>query len=225
MSSSSSNPTRISVLISGSGTNLQALIDKVNTPALPQAQIIRVISNRKDAFGLERASKAGIPTSYHNLTPYKKQYPDEASPPKYKLARSKYDEDLAKLVMADKPDIVVCAGWMHILAPTFLDPLAAAGIPVINLHPALPGQFNGAHAIDRAWEAFQKGEIEKTGIMIHYVISEVDMGEPILIREIPCKAGESLDDLEQRIHENEWELIVEGTKVAIEKMKKAPGAA
>lgn len=208
--------TRLTVLISGSGSNLQALIDQCGKPALPNTSIARVISNRKDAFGLERAEKAGIPTSYHNLVKYKKDFPDTSVPPKFEEARSKYDQDLAAMVLADKPDLVVCAGWMHILMPTFLDPLAEAGVPVINLHPALPGKYNGAHAIERAYKDFTEGKADKTGIMVHYVISEVDMGQPITTREIEMRKGETLDELEQRIHENEWELIVQGTKMAID---------
>jgi phosphoribosylglycinamide formyltransferase len=205
--------TKLTVLISGSGSNLQALIDACGTPALQNAEIIRVVSNKKAAFGLERAKKAQIPTAYHNLLEYKKRFAH------VEKARSEYDHDLAALVLADKPDLVVCAGWMHILAPTFLEPLKKAGVPVINLHPALPGQFNGAHAIDEAYKAFQEGKIEKTGIMIHYVILEVDMGEPIVTKEIPMRKGESQDDLETRIHENEWKLIVQGTQKAIDTLQ------
>ncbi|KAH0047102.1 hypothetical protein KCU72_g9335, partial [Aureobasidium melanogenum] len=83
------------------------------------------------------------------------------------------------------------------------------------------GQFNGAHAIDEAYRAFQEGKIDHTGIMIHYVILEVDMGEPIVTREIPMRKGESQDDLEQRIHENEWQLIVQGTQKAIDTLWKS----
>jgi phosphoribosylglycinamide formyltransferase len=210
--------TRLTVLISGSGTNLQALIDACNTPSLPSTSIIRVVSNRKGVKGLERAEKASIPTAYHNLVKYKKQYPDDGPSSEFKNAREEYDKDLAELVLADKPDMVVCAGWMHILAPTFLSPLKVAGVPVINLHPALPGQFNGANAIGRAHQAFQEGKVKQTGVMIHYVISEVDMGQPILVREIPLNERESLDDLEARMHENEHEVIVQGTKMAIDEL-------
>lgn len=126
-------PARLTVLISGSGTNLQALIDACASGALP-CNIICVISNRKSAYGLVRAQAASIPTRYHNLVNYKKQNPSDVT-----LARLEYDRDLAALVLDEKPDLVVCAGWMHVLAPTFLDPVATAGVPVINLHPALPG--------------------------------------------------------------------------------------
>jgi len=213
--------TKLTVLISGTGSNLQALIDACNT-SLPATKIVRVISNRKDAFGLKRAEKAGIATKYHNLVSYKKEHP--ATEEGIATARSEYDRELARLVLRDEPDMVVCAGWMHILAPTFLDPLEKAGVPVINLHPALPGQFNGAHAIDRAYAAFQEGKIEHTGIMIHYVISEVDMGQPILTRNVEIKKTDTLDELEERIHSNEWELIVQGTRQVAETLHSSRNA-
>ena len=218
LSSQEHPPTRLTVLISGSGSNLQAIIDQCGKASLPNTRIIRVISNRKDAYGLKRAESVQIPTSYHNLVKYKKNFPDSSVPPKFEAARSQYDKDLAAMVLEDKPDLVVCAGWMHILMPTFLDPLSEASVPVINLHPALPGQYNGAHAIERAHQDFREGKVDKTGIMVHYVISEVDMGQPITTQEIELKRDESLEDLEQRVHENEWKLIVKGTKLAIDEL-------
>lgn len=124
------------VLISGEGTNLQALID-AQGKVLP-AKIVLVISNRQKAGGLRRAEAANIPTIYHNLVRYKKENPNDEG-----KARELYDEALAKMVLDVGPSMVVCAGWMHILGPSFLQSLEKAGVPVINLHPALPGQFNG----------------------------------------------------------------------------------
>ena len=109
---------------------------------------------------------------------------------------------------------------MHILTPEFLNPVAEGGVKVINLHPALPGEFSGAGAIERAWEAGKKGEIKRTGVMIHEVIAEVDAGEAIVTKEVELREGESLDDLETRIHEVEHGLIVEGTRKTLEKIKK-----
>jgi phosphoribosylglycinamide formyltransferase len=109
-----------------------------------------------------------------------------------------YDAEVAKRVMESKPDLVVLAGWMHILSPAFLD---AISVPIINLHPALPGAFDGADAIGRAYEAYQKGEVDKTGAMVHRVVKEVDRGEPLVVREVEIKKGESKEDLEARIHE------------------------
>lgn len=211
--------TKATVLISGNGSNLQALID-ASTTLIPHLQIIRVISNRSKAFGLTRAETASIPTNYHNLVSGKYHASGEKDPDVVKAAREKYDADLADLVLADEPDIVVCAGWMHVLAPTFLDPLKARNVPVINLHPALPGKYDGAGAIKRAYDDYHKGKLEndRTGIMVHYVISEVDRGEPIVIREIPCKTPETLEELETRIHDVEHVIIVEGTAMAISKI-------
>ncbi|KAB8302585.1 hypothetical protein EYC80_005964 [Monilinia laxa] len=204
------------ILISGNGSNLQALIDASQT-TMPHLKIIRVISNRKTAYGLARAQEALIPTTYHNLLAGKYHSKDEKDPSVIQAAREKYDADLADLVISDQPDIIICAGWMHILAPTFIDPLTAKKIPIINLHPALPGKYDGANAIKRAYDDFQQGKLEhnRTGIMIHYVISEVDRGTPILVREVECKSSETLNELEGRMHKVEHQLIVEGTAMAI----------
>ncbi len=199
--------------IYGTGTNLQALIDAQNGPLLPKTRIIRVISNRKAAYGLSRATLAGIPTAYLALQPFLKANPGKT--------RDDYDEEIARLVLGaeetQRPDLVVLAGWMHILGERFLDVLDGKTssstvpnipIPVINLHPALPGAFDGANAIDRAYAAFQEGTVTRTGAMVHHVIKDVDRGAPIVVREIPFEAGESLDDFEKRLHAVEWEIIV-----------------
>jgi phosphoribosylglycinamide formyltransferase len=220
---SSENTPQILVLISGTGTNLQALIDATTaSPPRINAKISHVIANlgQKAKPGLERARKAGIPTTVRTLKSYKDQIPS-----KYLdqiVARESYDADLAQYILNDiqRPDLIVCAGWMHILAPAFLAPIKAAGIPIINLHPALPGAFNGAHAIERAWENFKAGEITKTGVMIHYVIEEVDEGQPIIVKEIQIHANDTLDSLETRIHEVEHKAIVEGTNIALEALRK-----
>jgi phosphoribosylglycinamide formyltransferase len=227
---SSSTSFNITVLISGSGTNLQALIDACGQvpsvrdkaspkKTLPNARIVHVISNRQKAKGLDRAEAAGIATTYHNLIAYKKRVPDDEAG--HQFARKEYDKDLAQKILTHipSPDLVICAGWMHILSPAFVNALRSANVPIINLHPALPGQFNGADAIGRAYEAFQRGEIQKTGVMVHEVIAEVDQGKPILVREVEMKKGESQDDLEERIHKTEWKLIVDATSKVLEDLE------
>ncbi|TVY81074.1 Phosphoribosylglycinamide formyltransferase [Lachnellula suecica] len=208
-------PTKATVLISGTGTNLQALIDAA--PLMPYLRIVRVISNKKGVEGLKRAERAKIPTAVHNLVTGKYIASGEKDPAVRAAGREKYDADLAKLVLADEPDIVVCAGFLHILSQQFLDPLAERKLPVTNLHPALPTKYDGINAIKRAYDDYHKGKLENdtTGIMIHYVISEVDRGQPIVVREIQCKTPETLDELTSRIHEHEHELIVEGTQMAV----------
>lgn len=218
MAASPKKKRNLTVLISGSGTNLQALIDACGSPPLQNAQITHVVSNKKDAYGLTRAQNAHIPTTYHNLVAggYKKRHPENIS-----KAREEYDVDLAKLITENslKPDLVVCAGWMHILSPRFIELLTAADVPIINLHPALPGQFDGANAIGRAWEAYQKKEITGTGVMIHYVISEVDRGEPVLTEEVDIGGCRTESELEEKIHRLEWRLIVQGTAKALGKIE------
>lgn len=192
---------RIVVLISGSGTNLQALIDAAGEGQLP-AHIAAVFSNRKGAYGLRRAERAGIPTRYVPLKPYR----DAGK------SREQYDADVAAAVASYRPELVVLAGWMHVLSPAFLDRFPGR---VINLHPALPGQFAGTHAIERAYEAFQRGEISGSGCMVHYAVPEVDAGAVIAQQAVPLYAADTLDDFEARMHAAEHELIVRATARAL----------
>ncbi|EJD42200.1 phosphoribosylglycinamide formyltransferase [Auricularia subglabra TFB-10046 SS5] len=209
---------QIAVLISGSGTNLQALIDAINSGAIPSARIGVVFSNRKAAYGLERARNEGIPTDYLALQPYLKQNPGKT--------RDDYDAEVARMLLKHKPDLIVLAGWMHIFSDGFLDivyavkPLdeGAKPIPVINLHPALPGAFDGANALERAYEAFQRGEIARTGAMVHRVVKDVDRGEPVVVRHIDMIPGEEQDKFEARVHQVEWEIIVEATNKVLQEL-------
>lgn len=121
--------------------------------------------------------------------------------------------------MAQKPDLVVLAGFMHILSESFLNPFIEANVRILNLHPALPGEFDGAHAIDRAYDAFKQGLIKRTGCMIHEVVKEVDRGQPLLVREVPFHEGDSLEDIEERIHQVEHVIIVEATQQELQKLK------
>ena len=180
------------VLISGNGSNLQALIAAVEAETMP-AEILAVVSNTRDAYGLERARKAGIPVIVK---------------PKLKVQeRQAYDAELAEIVLAYHPDLVILAGWMRILTLSFIKHFPGR---IINLHPALPGTFAGTHAIERAWQAFQLGEIEHTGIMVHLVPDEaVDLGPVLSQRQVEIKSTDTLEDLEKRVHACEHELLVE----------------
>lgn len=186
---------RLAVLISGNGSNLQALIDAIRLRML-NAQIVVVVSNKKDAFGLQRAEKAGIPTRYHPLKPYKDA----------EKSRAEYDADLAKLLKEFKPTYVVLAGWMHILSSEFLKFFPYR---VVNLHPALPGTFPGINAVERAFEAFQRKEIKKTGVMVHLVPDEaVDAGPVLESEAVPIYSTDTLDTLIQRVHTTEHRLLI-----------------
>ena len=217
---------RLVVLISGSGTNLQALIDATTStpPALP-ARIVRVISNHKNAYGITRAHNASIPCTVHNLITngYTRQFPHPDATSSSKAAspaaRMAFDAKLASLILEDQPDIVIMAGWMHVVSPAFLKPLESAGVQMINIHPALRSEYNGTDAISRAWADHQAGKISRTGCMIHRVIAEVDMGSPLLTREVYFHHGETRESFEERFHQVEHELIVDGTRKLIQQMQ------
>jgi phosphoribosylglycinamide formyltransferase len=108
---------------------------------------------------------------------------------------------------------------MRILTTSFLDPLQSSNppTPIINLHPSLHGDLVGAGCIKRAWEEFTAGKRTKTGVMVHYVIAEVDMGEPVVQQEVDMEGCASLEELEGRIHATEHGLIVEGTRRVLER--------
>lgn len=196
---------RIVVLISGSGTNLQALIDAVMAGHLP-AEIALVVSNRKDAFGLTRAELAGIPTLYFPLKPYTNAG----------KSREEYDHDLAQKIAQVAPDLIVLAGWMHVFGTAFLDHFPQR---VINLHPALPGMFAGTRAIERTFAAWEAGEIWVGGCMVHYVVPEVDAGKPLVIAHVPLLEGDRLADFEFRLHATEHQIIVQATRLALAKLE------
>jgi len=143
-------------------------------------------------------------------------------------SRVDYDLEVARKLLTatsdagDGIDLIVLAGWMHVLSAEFLDVFSVARpfdvdtgrtvtrqIPIINLHPALPGAFDGSRAIERALEAYGKGEIRHTGIMVHRVVKEVDQAEPIPVREVDILPEDDLAMLEQRIHSVEHDILVE----------------
>lgn len=203
MSESANGRPRLVVMISGSGTNLQALINAAGNGVL-DAVIVAVVSNRKGAFGLQRAAQAGIETLYFSLKPYTAQG----------LSRAAYDADLAARVDDFEPDLIVLAGWMHVLSEEFLSRFPDQ---VINLHPALPGAFSGLNAIERTYEAYQKGEVAHGGLMVHYVVPEVDAGPVIAEVVVPITPEDSLETFTARLHGVEHELIVTAVMAVIGK--------
>ncbi|CAD6939228.1 unnamed protein product, partial [Tilletia laevis] len=214
-------------------SNFQALIDATipslrtsGQPQIPYAQIVGVISNRKAAFGLERARVADppIPAQVFSLKSFREANPGQG--------RDEYDEKLAGICGAFAPDVVVLAGFMHIVSVRFLNVLGhasvgsnAPAVPIINLHPALPGQSDGARAIERAFEAWKRGEVAHTGVMVHEVIAEVDRGAPVLVETVDMGGVHTLAQLEEKIHQVEHRLIVEGTRKVLDRPVVPGGAA
>ncbi|RME61107.1 MAG: phosphoribosylglycinamide formyltransferase, partial [Caldilineae bacterium] len=135
--------------------------------------------------------------------------------------RRQYDADLADLVAGYKPDWVVLAGWMHILSSAFLSRFPSR---VVNLHPALPGQFPGAHAMQDALDAYARGEIDHTGVMVHLVPDErVDEGPVLATRIVPILPDDTLDTLAARMHAVEHDLLVQTLQGLVEKETRRPG--
>jgi len=190
---------RLVVLASGSGSNLQALIDAIGDGRL-DAEIVAVYANRRSAYARTRADDAGIPQDFVPMRPYLDKATDA------RAGREAYDLDLAARIAADRPDAVVCAGWMHLFTSAFLDNVST---PVVNLHPALPGEFPGAHAIDDAWAAHVDDGLDRTGVMVHLVPDEgVDDGPILRSAELAIRPDDTRDSLEARIHALEHELLV-----------------
>jgi len=182
--------TRLVVLASGNGSNLQAIIDACETQAL-HAQVVGVVSDNHHAFALQRAAQ-------HNIACH---IVDAAN-----TSRNEFNVQLASAVQAFQPDIVVLAGFMRLLTMEFL-----AHFPqrVINVHPALPGELPGTHAIARAFDEFIAGKRTHTGVMVHFVPDEgVDNGPVIESAVVPIHPSDSLADLEQRMHATEHQLLI-----------------
>lgn len=186
---------KLVVLISGNGSNLQAILDACVSRVL-NAKVVLVVSDRADAYGLERARGAHVPAVVK---------------PKSKLQdRREYDAELADLVAAQQPDWVVLAGWMRVLTLPFLQRFPNR---VVNLHPALPGAFPGTHAIERAFAAYQRREVDHTGVMVHLVPDEgVDCGPVLSSEVVPILPEDTLATLEAHIHAVEHRLLVQTLK-------------
>ena len=174
---------KIGVLLSGSGTNLQAIIDAA-ADGLP-VDIVQVVSSRPDAYGIERAKAAGIPVLVLNRSLYADvRAADAMIVDALKAAEAKY---------------VIMAGYMRMVTPVLLD---AFPNRIVNLHPALLPSFKGAHAIQ---DAFDYG-VKVTGVTVHFANEEYDKGPIIAQRPVEVREGETVDELEARIHEVEHVL-------------------
>ena len=183
---------RIVVLASGNGSNLQAVIDACAEGRL-SATVVAVVSDVAHAKALDRAEAAGIPTVHIGRRDGE--------------TRADYDARLADIVSGFDPDFVVLAGWMRLLTMSFLGWFPSM---VVNLHPALPGELPGTHAIERAWAEHGAGLRTRTGVMVHLVPDEgVDDGPVLAAEEVAIAADDTQATLEARIHATEHRLLVD----------------
>ena len=178
---------KLGVLLSGSGTNLQAVIDAIKAGEL-NAEIALVLASKPEAYGLVRAQEAGIPTVAMN----REDYED----------RIKADVSIAQKLQEADVDYVLMAGYMRMINHPILD---AFPDRVINLHPSLLPAFKGAHGIS---DAFNSG-VKITGVTVHFANEEYDKGPIIAQRAVEIAEGETLESLEEKIHIIEHQLLPE----------------
>jgi phosphoribosylglycinamide formyltransferase-1 len=178
---------RIGVLISGRGSNLQAIIDAIAARRL-NAQVAVVISNRPDAAGLGRAQNAGVEALVVDHTDMAKF-----------ATREDYDRELVRLLKERDVGLVCLAGYMRLLTKVFLDAFPNA---IVNIHPSLLPAFPGTNAQYQAWEH----GVKWTGATVHFVTAELDGGPIVLQETVPIKDGDDIDTLTARILEREHHL-------------------
>ncbi|MCR5775253.1 MAG: phosphoribosylglycinamide formyltransferase [Lachnospiraceae bacterium] len=185
---------RIAVMVSGGGTNLQAIIDAVSDKRIHDAEIVRVISNKRDAYALERAEKAGIET----VTVCRKDHPDSE------------DFDRALLAALDEaaPDLVVLAGFLVVLSPDIISRYKGK---IINVHPSLIPSFcgEGFYGLKVHEEALKRG-VKVTGATVHFVDEGCDTGPIILQKAVYTEKGDTPETLQRRVMEQaEWQILPE----------------
>jgi len=176
--------SRIVVLISGSGTNLQAIIDASEVADYP-GSVVGVVSNKSDAYGLTRAEDANIATIALSHKDFD--------------SRENYDQALISKIDKLSPDVIVLAGFMRILSPAFVQHYQGK---LVNIHPSLLPQYQGLNTHQRAIDA---GDTEH-GVSVHFVTEELDGGPVILQAKVPIFKGDTSDDLAARIHEQEHRI-------------------
>lgn len=170
-------PLKVAALISGRGSNLQALLDACAQPGFP-ARIVRVISNVADAYGLERAAKAGVPTQVIDHKAFS--------------SREAFDAALDADIRAAGADLVCLAGFMRLLTPGFTE---SWGGRMINIHPSLLPSFKGLHTHRRALEA----GVRLHGCSVHFVTPDLDDGPLIVQAAVPVLTGDDEDLLAARV--------------------------
>lgn len=175
---------RIVVLISGSGTNMQAIVEACQQQRI-DGEVVGVISNKANVGGLEKAADAAIPTAVLSHKDYD--------------TREAYDADLQQLIDGFQPDVVVLAGFMRILTAEFTQHYHGR---MLNIHPSLLPKYRGINTHQRALDNGDK----EHGVSVHFVTEELDGGPVILQARVPVFEGDEASDLQQRVHAQEHRI-------------------
>ena len=180
---------QVAVLVSGEGTNLQALLKYQDLNLLP-LKVVCVFSDQPECGGIQKAREYDIPVVSQTFQSGQ--------------VREEYDREVISLLQEYQPDLVLLLGYMRIVTQPFIQ----AFPEMLNLHPALPGAFPGSQALEMAYQAFQKGKVHQTGAMVHRVIEEIDAGEVIDSVTVPFLEGESFESISQRVKQAEKPLLL-----------------
>ncbi|MCK4851710.1 MAG: phosphoribosylglycinamide formyltransferase [Candidatus Omnitrophica bacterium] len=185
----------IAVLVSGDGSNLQALMDAEEKGGLGSGKIVLVASDNHEAFALERARGKNLETFVLEGSGYR--------------SREDYDRAMARRLHEARIELVVLAGFMRVLSGFFIDEYKDR---ILNIHPALLPSFKGAHGIKDAYES----GVKITGVTVHFVTKELDSGPVILQTGVGIEENDTLDTLEEKIHKEEHRLYPEAVKLFTE---------
>lgn len=191
---SGNSPCRLGVLVSGSGTNLQAIIDRIESGDI-RAEIVCVISNKADAFALTRATKHGIPVVVHENS----GFPE----------RRTYDAATVEILRSHKVDLVVLAGFMRILTDVMVNAFPNA---IMNIHPALLPSFQGLHAQQQALDY----GVRYSGCTVHFVDCGTDTGPIIIQSVVPVEQDDTEETLSARIQKAEHQTFAAAIKLFVD---------
>lgn len=188
---------RVAVLISGFGSNLQALIESCKNENFP-AKICLVISNKQDAFGLQRAEKEKIKNLFIDSKAFK--------------TRTEFEQKVNEHLQAHNIQIICLAGFMRLLSDFFINTWAGK---IINIHPSLLPAFKGVDAIKQAFDY----KVKITGVTVHVVTKEMDSGPIIMQQAVRINKSDTLQTLEEKIHQVEQKLYPKALKLFCKKTK------
>ncbi len=191
----------IAVFVSGSGTNLQAIIDFIASGKI-SAKIVLIVSDNKDAYALTRAKKHNIDTFVLNSKGFK--------------SREDYDKEIIKELKKKDVDLIVLAGFMRLISPYFINMYKNK---IMNVHPALLPSFKGTHGIKDAFEY----NVRKTGVTVHLVDAELDHGPIILQETVDVEDNDTLETLEEKIHKVEHKIYPKAIQLFVEGKLKIEG--
>lgn len=190
------SPVKIGVLISGGGTNLQAIIDNIKDENI-NGEIKLIISNKKDAYGLIRGKKEGIESIYVN----RKEY----------LSEEEYNEELIRLFKAKGVELIILAGYLRVLSKSFIHEFRGK---IINIHPSLIPSFCGkGYYGEKVHQGVLDYGVKVTGATVHFVDEGTDTG-PIILQDIVyVKSSDTLDSLKEKVLKIEHKLLVQAVKL------------